>query len=54
MNIRYPIYEGVYRILTLKPDVKIWDECWKRAIYGLGILVCPPVRRFVTFRFESN
>lgn len=20
MNIRYPIYEGVYRILTLKPN----------------------------------
>ena len=20
MNIRYPIYEGVYRILTLNPD----------------------------------
>jgi hypothetical protein len=23
MNIRYPIYEGVYRILTLKQEVEI-------------------------------
>ena len=25
MNIRYPIYEGVYRILTLKPVYQVKD-----------------------------
>ena len=25
MNIRYPIYEGVYRILTLVLNHKIWQ-----------------------------
>ena len=38
MNIRYPIYEGVYRILTLEFTANINDECfddrnnWVRAI----------------------
>ena len=33
MNIRYPIYEGVYRILTLKDKEQTLCQTNKQVIY---------------------
>ena len=32
MNIRYPIYEGVYRILTFKKDVTVFKKGEKEPV----------------------
>lgn len=37
MNIRYPIYEGVYRILTLKPGSTIGYRSSRQ-----GMFLAPP------------
>ena len=35
MNIRYPIYEGVYRILTVGGTVYAENGLWESAVHSL-------------------